>query len=225
MTRPRTHAMLALAASLALAACDDRSGGPTRDAGGPPGADAGPSAPPSTDAGTTDPPGTDATSDSPGADAGTTDPPGADAGTSDPPDGGPGESTSGADPRAGYVGCGETSCAAPQVCCVSLSGQTCTADTGCSGSFSAAGHCDGVEDCDGGESCCVHFGMFDPDNGASCRSGGCPSGDSELCHSDADCTGSATCVRCEPPTGGVLDVVYGICSRDGRCPSPYTMAP
>lgn len=147
-----------------------------------------------------------------------------DGGPAPTPDGGA-MSTSGADPRPGYVGCGSASCMSPQVCCVSLSGQTCTAASGCSGSFSAAGHCDGREDCGAGQACCVHFGMFDPNNGAFCRDGGCPSGDNELCHTSADCTGGATCVRCSPPTGGVLDVVYGICSSDGRCPSPYTAAP
>ncbi len=147
----------------------------------------------------------------------------ADSGVSTGADSGPAMSASGADPRPGHVGCGDVSCATPEVCCVSLSGQMCQAASSCSGGFSAAGHCDGREDCMGG-ACCVHFGMFDPMNGAFCRPGGCPSGDSELCHTDADC-GSGTCVRCVPPTGGVLDVTYGICSADGRCPSPYTMAP
>jgi len=128
--------------------------------------------------------------------------------------------------RAGYVGCGEgPSCMSPQVCCVGLSGAMCTGSDGCGGSLSAAGTCDGPEDCGSGQSCCVHFGMFDPMNGAFCRDGGsCPSGDNQLCHSSADCAGGETCVACSPPTGGVLDVTYGICSASGTCPSPYTPA-
>ncbi len=151
---------------------------------------------------------------------------GTDAGGGAGTDAGTRESAAGADPRAGFVGCGDTSCEWPEVCCVGLSGQMCTGASGCSGGFSAAGHCDGPEDCGSSESCCVHFEMFGSDpNGAFCRPGGCPSGDDELCHDDSDCTGGATCVACVPPTGGVIDVVYGICSSGGTCPSPYTMAP
>ncbi|MBX3272327.1 MAG: hypothetical protein KF729_18860 [Sandaracinaceae bacterium] len=214
----------ALCALLLAFACDDSR--PGTDAGAPPpsGLDAGPT-------------GVDAGPPAPGVDSGpipqidaggsgTFDagPAGTDAGGSTGADGGGGGSVSGGDPRAGYVGCGMTSCMAPQVCCVSLSGATCGAMASCSGGFSAPGTCDGPEDCSG-NACCVHFGMFDPNNGAFCRAGGCPSGDNELCHGDSDCTGGARCVACQPPTGGILDVTYGICSRDGRCPSPYTMAP
>lgn len=177
-------------------------------------------------------PGIDSGTPMPGVDAGPTPTapdagprPTPDAGPPGAPDAGPPMSTSGADPRPGYIGCGDTSCMSPQVCCVSLSGQTCGAASSCSGGFSAAGHCDGREDCGSGQACCVHFGMFDPNNGAFCRDGGgCPSGDNQLCHTNADCGSGSTCVRCAPPTGGFLDVVYGICSRDGRCPSPYTAA-
>lgn len=195
---------------LALVGCDDgRTTPPDPDASSPPGAD-----------GST--PQTDGGSPPPTPDSGT---PPSDGGTPPPPADGGGGSTAGADPRAGYIGCGGTSCMSPEVCCVSLSGQTCGAASSCTGGFSAAGHCDGREDCSSGEACCVHFEMFDTMNGAFCRSGGCPSGDNELCHSDADCSRAGdTCVACEPPTGGVLDVVYGICSSDGTCPSPYTTA-
>ena len=175
-------------------------------------------------------PGIDSSTPVPGVDAGAADSSSPDSGPGATPDGGtpdatpPMGSAAGADPRPGFVGCGDTSCSAPDVCCVSLSGAMCGAADSCSGGFSAAGTCDGPEDCDGGGSaCCVHFGMFDPMNGAFCLPDGCPSGDNELCHSDADC-GSGTCVACEPPTGGVLDVTYGICSPDGMCPSPYTAA-
>lgn len=211
--------------SLLLFACSGSSGS---DAGAPPpdgfdagptGADAGPPAP-GVDAGPIPP--LDAGGSGP-FDAGGS--PGTDAGGSTGTDAGGGGSAAGADPRPGYVGCGDTSCMTPQVCCVGLSGAMCTASSGCSGGFSAAGTCDGPEDCGGGEACCVHFGMFDPMNGAFCRAGGgCPSGDNQLCHTNADCGAGATCVACTPPTGGVLDVTYGICSADGRCPSPYTMA-
>jgi len=139
-------------------------------------------------------------------------------------DAGPLTSAAGADPRPDFIGCGDMSCASPEICCVSLSGTMCTGADGCGGGFSAAGTCDGPEDCGGGQACCVHFGMFDPMNGAFCLDGGCPADDNQLCHRDSDC-GGGTCVACAPPTGGVLDVTYGICSSDGRCPSPYTMAP
>jgi len=219
MRTPISPMFPTLLLAVALAGCDDGNTTPGRDASGTPpsGEDA---STPGTDAGSIPTPDAGST---PTPDAGSTPTP--DSGSTPEPDAGGGESTSGADPRAGYVGCGETSCESPQVCCVSLSGQMCTGGSDCSGGFSAAGHCDGREDCGGGEACCVHFGMFDPENGAFCRSGGCPSDDNELCHTSAGCSGGETCVSCVPPTGGVLDVVYGICSSDGTCPSPYTMAP
>src|SRR5690606_20282622 len=108
-------------------------------------------------------------------------------GGSGTPDSGMRESTAGADPRPGFIGCGDTSCESPEVCCVGLSGQSCTAASGCTGGFSAAGHCGGREDCGSGESCCVHFEMFGSDpNGAFCRAGGCTGGDDELCHDSSD---------------------------------------
>jgi hypothetical protein len=130
----------------------------------------------------------------------------------------------GSDPRADKIGCGmSTSCTSPQVCCVSLSGLSCTEESGCTGSFSATGHCDGPEDCDSGNKCCLHFEMFSSEpNGAFCRSGDCPMGDNELCHTESDCDEGTPCVECKPPTGGTLDVTYGICSPDGTCPSPFT---
>lgn len=222
--------VFSLIPSLVACESDTRAGldsGPT-----PPGSDAGSGG---VDSGP--PPGVDAATPNDagpggggGADAGpgggpTDAGPGGGGGTDAGPGGG-GMSAAGADPRPGYIGCGEgPSCMSPQVCCVGLSGAMCTGADGCSGGFSAAGSCDGPEDCGGSQACCVHFGMFDPENGAFCRDGGgCPSGDNQLCHSDADCGGGATCVACSPPTGGVLDVTYGICSASGTCPSPYTSA-
>ena len=56
-----------------------------------------------------------------------------DSGVSTGADSGPAMSASGADPRPGHVGCGDVSCATPEVCCVSLSGQMCQAASSCSG--------------------------------------------------------------------------------------------
>lgn len=146
-------------------------------------------------------------------------PPPEDAGAPPPP------ATAGSDPRPGYVGCGDTSCMTPDICCVGLGGAMCGGSTSCSGPLSATGTCDGPEDCSGGQACCVHFAMFGSEpNGAFCRTGGCPSGDQQLCQRDTECPSGQRCIGCMPPTGGFLDVTYGLCSA-GTCPSPYTPAP
>lgn len=137
-----------------------------------------------------------------------------------PRDSGATAGTAGSDPRAGYIGCGDVSCQAPDVCCVSQSGLACAGS--CSGFLSASGTCDGTEDC-GGQACCVKFGFGGGPNGSFCRAS-CARGDHRLCHVDADCTAGQTCERCAPPTGGIIDLVYGVCSTGGRCPSPFSPA-
>mgnify|MGYP001814510530 CR=1 FL=1 len=216
----KTALTLALAVSL-LAACDSDSSG--SDAGSPgvdaftPMIDSGPGT--GIDSG----PGTGIDS-GPGTGVDSGPGTGVDSGPSTGADAGGGATIDGPDPRPGYVGCGEgTSCMNPQVCCVSLSGLACTAASACSGGLSAAGNCDGPEDCSGGQACCVAF-SFTSESGTFCRDGGgCPSGENELCTRDADCSGSgATCVGCVAPGSSL---VYGICTTDGSCPSPYSPAP
>ena len=122
---------------------------------------------------------------------------------------------------AGEVSCGEATCTRPaEVCCVSLSGMLCTPDGSCSGFGAAPGYCDGPEDCSAGDSCCITYSLGGR-NGAFCEAG-CADGSFTSCNVDGDCTGSERCIPCMPPTGGVVDIVYNICSTSERCPSPFS---
>jgi hypothetical protein len=167
-----------------------------QDAGGDAGQDAGQDA------------GVDAGQDA-GVDAGT------DAGVDAGADEGPGERdpriTS--DPDPDEVACGEETCipSAGEVCCVSMSGMTCELEADCTG-FSAPASCDGPEDCPAGQHCCVGFPA-----GARCIQDGCTNNDQELCNYANDCEGY--CTACKGPGS---DLVYGLCTQDDTCPSPYT---
>jgi len=156
--RRSSLACIALALAVALAACD---GPPTTTAGGA-ASDASAGA---------NPDGGD------GSDA-------ADAGTR--PDGATDDG--GAGGGAHEITCGDLTCTAPDVCCVSTGGpggasSTCTAADGCAGAVAA---CDGPEDCPDTGACCGSF-----------RGSACGAADSCLrvvCHVDADCTGEGeTC--------------------------------
>ncbi len=122
---------------------------------------------------------------------------------------------------AGEVSCGEATCTLPaEVCCVSLSGMSCTPDGGCSGFGSAPGYCDGPEDCSAGDACCITYSLGGR-NGAFCEAG-CAEGSFTSCNVDSDCAGSDRCIACMPPTGGFVDIIYNICSASERCPSPFS---
>jgi hypothetical protein len=91
------------------------------------------------------------------------------------------------------VPCGNTSCDAPQICCVTFSGATCTAADGCDQGLALA--CDGPEDCSNGDVCCGDIGMGGGGSeclpAGDCEGGGMGSG--VLCHSDADCQNNERC--------------------------------
>ncbi|HEY3352429.1 MAG TPA: hypothetical protein VGQ83_04205 [Polyangia bacterium] len=91
------------------------------------------------------------------------------------------------------VACGNTSCAAPEVCCQTLGGASCTAAGGCQG---LALSCDGPEDCASGTPvCCGHLGGGGGGTqcvaDGACTGGGFTSG--VVCHSNADCPNGGTC--------------------------------
>jgi hypothetical protein len=88
----------------------------------------------------------------------------------------------------GTIACGDMTCMAPDICCVTSGGpgpggttSECTDEASCKGSVAA---CDGPEDCDGAEVCCA---SFDPGGGggAACTADACQF---EVCHTPADCT-------------------------------------
>ncbi len=162
-----------------------------------------------------------------GATAGSTT--GATGGTSDAGATG-GGATAGNDPgaAAGVVTCGDTSCSTPDICCVSFlggmnGGFECKAKDACTGFTSAPGTCDGKEDCSGDQACCAKFSL-QGGSGAFCEAS-CMGEAQALCHSDADCEGGKTCIACAPPTGGIVALVYHLCSATPMCPSPYMNAP
>ncbi len=103
---------------------------------------------------------------------------------------------------AGEVNCGGTSCNlnAGDICCISISGSQCTAESDCSDGFTAPQHCDGPEDCGGGQACCAVF-MLGGDIGSFCRdtcSTSSAGDEAELCHITADCSDAAeTCKTCQ----------------------------
>ncbi len=83
------------------------------------------------------------------------------------------------------VFCGESTCAAPDICCVTSAGMdimaTCTAANACAGSTVS---CDGPEDCsDGGNICC---GTLTGDTGSTdcAPAAGCMA---VICHDTGDC--------------------------------------
>jgi len=126
---------------------------------------------------------------------------------------------------AGVVTCGTTSCNTPQICCVSFlggmnGGFECKAQADCSGPTSAPGTCDGKEDCGAGEACCAKFSALGG-SGAFCKPM-CDTDAQALCHTDTDCGQGETCIPCAPPTGGIVSLVYHLCSATPECPSPYT---
>jgi len=58
--------------------------------------------------------------------------------------------------------------------------------------------CDGPEDCGAGQVCCAHA-VNDPTDGTigyllACQSGGCATGDWEICHPTTGCSTGTTCV-------------------------------
>ena len=172
------------------------------------------------------PPSTPMTPGTPTADASPTPTPPPTPGTPDAsptPPMSPDASTPPPSSTAGVVDCGDETCTLPgEVCCVSLSGLSCTAEGSCTGFGSAPGYCDGPDDCTAGDACCVTFSLGGR-NGAYCEPG-CGDGSFYLCGSDSDCPTSETCIPCRPPTGGILDVTYDICSASPSCPTPFTDA-
>jgi hypothetical protein len=88
------------------------------------------------------------------------------------------------------VPCGDATCNAPEVCCVTFNGQSCTSN--CNQGLALA--CDGPEDCSGGDVCCGDIGMGG--GGSECMpSGDCQTGmgSGRLCHSNTDCDTGETC--------------------------------
>jgi len=118
------------------------------------------------------------------------------------------------DPDPDEVACDGATCIPSQgeVCCVKMTGMECTSADACSG-FASPASCDGPEDCPAGEHCCVGFPA-----GARCIADGCTGSDQELCNYSNDCPG-AYCTACKGPGS---DLVYGLCTPDDTCPSPYT---
>jgi len=172
---------------------------------------------PGTDSGT---PGTDAST--PGRDAGT---PGTDSAITPTDSGAPvdagTEDAHGArdpritsDPDPDEVACGGATChpSSSEVCCVSLTGMTCKAAGSCTG-LAAPAACDGPEDCPSGQRCCVGFPA-----GASCGATACTGTAQELCNYEEDCAGR----RCTPCSAPGSSLIYGLCTADSICPSPYT---
>jgi len=157
-----------------------------------------------TGGGDTSTPGTD--SATPGADVGLQQDQGTDARVRDP------RITS--DPDPDEVACGKVTCypSKGEVCCVSMFGMSCKPASGCIG-LAAPAACDGPEDCPGGQHCCVGF-----PSGATCSAAACAGQSQELCNYNEDCATQ----QCTPCKGPGSSLVYGLCTTDTSCPSPYT---
>lgn len=156
-----------------------------------------------------------------GNSAGSDDDAGASTGDMNPPSDDPGAA-------AGVVSCGDTACTTPDICCVSFlgganGGLECKPESECGGGFSAPGTCDGKEDCGADEACCAKFALTGG-SGAFCEAG-CTGDAKALCHADSDCGSGETCIPCAPPTMGIVDLVYHLCSATTQCPSPYMNVP
>jgi hypothetical protein len=112
------------------------------------------------------------------------------------------------DPRVGMVKCGDAECdlTGGNVCCVSMSGSSCTAEASCTGGFSAPQHCDGPEDCTGGKRCCAYAPILTDTPGAFCEDT-CSTAEngatSDLCHDEEQCPGTGqSCGDCCFPGAG-----------------------
>lgn len=110
----------------------------------------------------------------------------------------------GGDPEAGVVQCNGAPCdvTGDDVCCITISGQTCKPAVECTDGFSAPQHCDGPEDCGTGQACCAVF-EFGGDIGSFCRDEcqtNMQGNEAELCHDTGDCSHAGeTCNVCEFP--------------------------
>jgi len=135
-----------------------------------------------------------------------------------------GASSSGGAPSDGGIPCGMTTCAAPQVCCVSMGEGGFNLTESCADSCPDGGSqiaCTSPAQCQSSEVCCGTFGgrSFN----ASCTAGPCPAMGFELCASQADCSGGATCggmagfMICYTPRDGGYNF-DGSFSRDGGFP-------
>jgi hypothetical protein len=195
-------------AAMAVAGCDNGGGGTGSDSGVTPQDDAGTGG---NEGGT------------PGNDSGT--PPQSDSGTPPGDGGGPTDALGQADARVrdprimsdpdpDQVACGSATCVPSngEVCCVSMTGMTCKAAASCTG-LAAPAACDGPEDCPAGQRCCIGF-----PSGAKCTAGACSGNTQDLCNYNDNCA-SGNCTPCKGPGA---DLVYGLCTASGTCPSPYT---
>lgn len=90
--------------------------------------------------------------------------------------------------------CGTTTCADPQICCVTFAGMMatpmCTAPADCTG---ATVTCDGPEDCGSGEACCGMRGTGGGGGGSAACVPEADCGFIRLCHSAADCPAGDMC--------------------------------
>ena len=115
----------------------------------------------------------------------------------------------------GVVPCGSATCsAASQKCCATADAGTCTAlNSGCP-TGSTSHECKEAADCASGNVCCTvyNYGSYP----YTCNLGGCPTGDYQVCRTDAECgspeagAGSQKCVvqTCHTtgPTGPTVTV-------------------
>jgi hypothetical protein len=117
------------------------------------------------------------------------------------------------DPNPDAVACAKATCqpSKGEVCCVSMFGMSCKLASACGG-LAAPAHCDGPEDCPSGQHCCVGF-----PSGAKCDTNACSGQSQELCNYDQDCA-TKHCTACKGPGSSL---VYGLCTKDTSCPSPY----
>jgi hypothetical protein len=92
------------------------------------------------------------------------------------------------------VPCANTTCNSPEVCCVVVGGQSCTAADACTSGLPLA--CDGPEDCSGDTPVCCGTVSLQGGGTQCVADGSCQSGTltgGVVCHSDSDCQSGQTC--------------------------------